>query len=256
MFSAGDLAVRTRFYVKRSPWLYRVAKRLTGRGAADHLCDRHTELCIEGYPSSGNSFSFAVLRLANPRLRIAHHCHSVANLEIALTHGIPAVCLIRNPADAIASRLARFGGNPRDAVAEYVDFYEFAAVRRDRLTIVTFEEVTRRTRDFLARLERECGVELPVADMGALEQAARDYMTRWSARRGVSDRVSLPVAERERAKQRLVAAIRAAPDFAKAEALWRWLGSAPADGAGYNALQTSTDKFHGLEVPGRKAQLP
>lgn len=226
MLSMGDLTARTRLYVKRSPWLYRAAKQMTGRGAPDHLCDRHSDLCIEGYPSSGNSFSYAVLRLANPRLRIAHHCHSTANLKIALGYGIPAVCLIRDPADAIASRLARFGGSPRAAVAEYCDFYEFAARRRDRLTVVSFEEVTRRTRDFLRRLEHECGVELPVPDIGELEREARDYMIRWSAGRGDSGRVSLPVAERERAKRALAEAIRAEPAFPAADALWRRLGTA------------------------------
>ena len=225
MLSTVALPTRARLYVKRTPWLYRTAKRVTGRGAADHLCDRRTDLCIEGYPSSGNSFSFAVLRLAGPRLRIAHHCHSAANLGIALGYGIPAICLIRNPEDAIASRLARFDGRARDAVLEYVDFYAFAEARRDRLTFVTFDQVTRRTGEFLARVERECGLAFDVDDVAGLRQAATDYMTRWTARNADPARISLPVAGRERAKDGLRAAIRAAPRFAAADALWRRLAA-------------------------------
>jgi hypothetical protein len=223
------MATQARLLVKRTPWLYRPAKRLTGRGARDHLCTSDTELCIEGYPSSGNSFSFALLRLANGRVRIAHHCHSVANLRIAIGYGVPAICLIRDPGDAIASRLARFDGRLREAVIEYIDFYRFAAARRDRLTIVTFDELVGDAGRFLARVRRASGLPFAVDDIDALERAARQYMTRWSARQGEPGRISLPRAGRDAAKLKLRDAILAAPGFADARALWREL--APPGGA-------------------------
>lgn len=229
MLQMANLATRTRLYVKRTPWLYRPAKRLTGRGAADHLCSRDSQLCIEGYPSSGNSFSFAVLRLANPQVRIAHHCHSAANLRIALDYGVPAICLVRDPTDAIASRLARFSGSVREAVAEYVDFHDVAFACRDRLTVVTFDEVTRDTGRFLGRVTQASGVSFEVSDVDALSRAARDYMKQWTDRNDDPGRISLPNDAREYAKQRLRASVRSSARFAEAEALWRALVRSAGD---------------------------
>ena len=102
-----NLPVRTRLFIKRTPWLYRPAKHLADRHAKGKLCDATTDLCIEGYQSSGNSFSFGILRHASSKLRIAHHCHSVANLRLALDYGVPTVCLIRDPKSAIPRARSR-----------------------------------------------------------------------------------------------------------------------------------------------------
>jgi hypothetical protein len=221
MLSVADMPTQARLFVKRTPWLYRPAKRLTGRGAADHLCDRATDLCIEGYPSSGNSFSFAVLCRANGGLRIAHHCHSVANFQLAFDYGIPAVCLIRRPEDAIASRLARFQGAMRSAILEYVSFYDFVLAHRDRLTVVTFDEVTRHTGIFLDRVAQATGLPFDTDDIAQIRESATDYMTRWTERNAEPENISLPRAERDRAKAKLLDEIRGTPPFGHAQLLWR-----------------------------------
>jgi hypothetical protein len=227
MLSVGDVQTHVRLLVKRTPWLYRPAKRLTGRGAPDHLCDRATDLCIDGYPSSGNSFSFAVLCLANRNIRIAHHCHSVANFRLALAYGVPAICLIRRPEDAIASRLARFEGNARSAVLEYVGFYDFVLRHIDDLTIVTFEEVTQHTGVFLDRMARATNLAFDVADIGQLREAATGYMTRWTEENAEPDNISLPRAARDDAKARIRDDIRATPPFCDAQMLWQRILRSP-----------------------------
>jgi hypothetical protein len=220
MFPLSDLPAYARLFVKRTPSLYRPAKRLAGHGDAGQLCDRTTDLCIEGYPSSGNSFSFALLRIANDRLRIAHHCHSVANFRLALGYGVPAVCLIRDPEDAIASRLARFKGNLRSSVLEYIDFYDFALEHRDRLTIVTFEELTGNTAAFLERVAQASGQTFDLTDIERLKQKAVAYITRWSKQHGDPERISLPSSRREISKAQLRESIRGHRRFRDARCLW------------------------------------
>lgn len=221
MIQIADLPLYARLFVKRTPVLYRPAKRLTGRGAEDHLCDRATQICIEGYPSSGNSFSFAVLRLANPEARIAHHCHSVANLQLALDLGVPGVALIRKPEDAISSRLARFGGAVRQALLEYIDFYDFVLDRADRLTIVPFEEVTQQTGTFLHRVSQASGLAFEVDDVDDLSRQARDYIKRWSEKRQDTDRMSLPSEERNRFKAMLRKGVQEHDRFHEARHVWQ-----------------------------------
>ena len=55
-----------------------------------------TDICIDGYPRSANSFTVRMFRKANPEAVIAHHTHSVANIKKAIECGIPVVVLIRN----------------------------------------------------------------------------------------------------------------------------------------------------------------
>lgn len=219
----ADLPLYTRLWIKRTPSLYRSAKRITGRGADDHLCDAATEFCIEGYPSSGNSFSFALLRLANPDVRIAHHCHSAANLQLALDYGIPAACLVRRPEDAVSSRLARFGGSVRDALLEYIDFNLFALARADRLTVVPFEQVTQEPATFLRRLSQASGLAFEVEDVERLSQEARSYIKRWSEERRDVERMSLPSDERNRFKAMLRKGVQEHERYHQARDLWQRL---------------------------------
>jgi hypothetical protein len=73
----------------------------------DLLVTRSTDLCVEGFPRSANSFSVQALRYAQPQpVEIAHHTHVPANAIRACEWGIPTVILIRSPYDAIVSRIA------------------------------------------------------------------------------------------------------------------------------------------------------
>ena len=221
MVRIPNLPVRTRLFIKRTPWLYRPAKRLTDRRAKGKLCNATTDLCIEGYQSSGNSFSFAILRHANDSLRLAHHCHSVANLQLALNYGVPTVCLIRDPESAISSRVSRFGGDLEDAVLGYVDFYRFALKHIDRLIIVTFEELTQNPQGFLEKLSREIGLDFPLENVEELKEWAIGSVREWSEKRGNPDRISLPLESRGRTKARIQQDMRNCRYFPDAIAIWQ-----------------------------------
>lgn len=66
-----------------------------------------TELVIEGFPRSGNSFSvFAFSNFGADALRLAHHVHSPSLIVLAARYRLPAVVLIRAPDDAVTASLA------------------------------------------------------------------------------------------------------------------------------------------------------
>lgn len=73
----------------------------------DLLVTKQTDLCVEGFPRSANSFAVGAVRHAQPGpIEIAHHTHVPANAMRACEWGIPTVVLIRSPQDAIVSRIA------------------------------------------------------------------------------------------------------------------------------------------------------
>lgn len=68
---------------------------------------RSTQLVIEGYMGSGNSFAREAFVLANPAVGVASHRHSTAQLLRAQSLGVPILFLVRDPIDAIPSYVAR-----------------------------------------------------------------------------------------------------------------------------------------------------
>jgi hypothetical protein len=71
------------------------------------LVNRKTDICIEGYPRSANSYTVEVVRQASKgALTIAHHTHLPAQVLYAYEIDIPIVILVRDPINAVVSRHA------------------------------------------------------------------------------------------------------------------------------------------------------
>ena len=94
---------RAKHCLGRRPRLYHWTYRLRD-GYAERLVTDETDLCIEGFPRSANSFAVGAVEHAQPEpLRIAHHNHVPAPLLNATRRGLPTVVLIRDPVDTVIS---------------------------------------------------------------------------------------------------------------------------------------------------------
>jgi hypothetical protein len=103
-----------------------------------------TELVIEGYPRSANTFSAFAFQLAQPRpVRIAHHLHAPAQIIAAARRGVPALVLVREPRDSAISIAIR---DPHVSLAQALDayrrFHEAILPHRDSCHVALFEDVT------------------------------------------------------------------------------------------------------------------
>lgn len=109
---------------------------------ARHLvCRENSDLVIEGYPRSANTFTVDMLNVLSPGLRIAHHTHTVENLRLGRMRGKPVLVLIRNPADAILSLRVLSGRPTKRCVDQYRRFYQ-AVLALDQFIAADFDEVT------------------------------------------------------------------------------------------------------------------
>jgi hypothetical protein len=84
--------------------MYYSIQRLTRTYRLERLVWPDTDVCIEGPPGSGNTFFVAAFSMANPGARVADHHHVVAQVKRAISLGIPAVSLLRDPVDCAFSR--------------------------------------------------------------------------------------------------------------------------------------------------------
>jgi len=147
-----DIREQVRRYVGEHPFLffnfYRVRPRYRHL-----LVDRRTQLVIEGFPRSGNTFAVVAFEQAQrKRVRIAHHLHMPAHVMQAVRWRIPTLVLIRKPTDAVLSLTIREPQIPiRQAMKHYVSFYDKVAGYRSAFVVGSFEEVIQ---DYGAVLER------------------------------------------------------------------------------------------------------
>lgn len=139
----------------------------TLRGMGDRLVRANTDLCIEGYQRSANSFFYRVVRRCNPKLRIAHHLHAIAQFKRAIRYGIPAVALIRNPTDTVSSLLT---SDPRLsidlALSTYRRFLQDLQPLADNLVVASFDQAIHQPGAIIAALNQRFGCQLQGADIG------------------------------------------------------------------------------------------
>jgi hypothetical protein len=95
-------ALRSRWANHRS---YLIANRFHPERAP---VDAETELAIEGFPRSANTFATVAFQISQPQpVRLAHHLHAPSQIIATVRAGKPAVVLVRHPRDAAVSLVIR-----------------------------------------------------------------------------------------------------------------------------------------------------
>ncbi len=120
-----------------------------------------TELVIDGFTRSGNTFAVYAFQLSQDRpVRLAHRLHAPAQFIEAERRAIPALALIREPQGAILSHLVR---RPevalRDALVAYSRFYERLLRCRRSLVVAEFRQVTSDFGAVVQQLNRRFGTD-------------------------------------------------------------------------------------------------
>ncbi len=117
------------------------------------LLTAETELVIEGYWRSGNTFAAAAFASAQGRpTRLAYHTHAAATIRRAVRLGKPVLVLARPPLEAASGRLFLAPRvTPEHALREYVRFYRAVEPFAPGFVRATFGEVVA---DYGAVVER------------------------------------------------------------------------------------------------------
>ncbi len=117
---------------------------------------KDTQLCIEGFPRSANSYAVVAFRLANPDVPVAHHLHVPAQLLRAHRLGIPALLLIRRPEEAVASFLVFQQSSEVDLyLRAYIRFHRPLRRLADDLVVADFSTITQNTNAVIRALNRK-----------------------------------------------------------------------------------------------------
>ena len=173
-------------YLEAYPWAYiqfgiifnKLKKRQTSR-----FVTVKTDITIEGFPRSSNSYLSRLVRHLNPKLQIATHLHSNANVVQSLKWNIPTVVLIRNPKDAIVSLAALTHeidtrkNNPLrkidfdKSIRDYIRFYKPLLKSKDKFITAHFNEVVTNPVAIIKEINTKTNLSLSEkADMNDFER--------------------------------------------------------------------------------------
>jgi hypothetical protein len=103
-----------------------------------------TELVIEAYMRSANTFSTVAFQTSQPRpVRLAHHLHAPAQIIAGARMGIPVLVPVRAPQDAAISVTIR---SPQVSLKQALDahrrFHEAILPYREACHVAPFDQVT------------------------------------------------------------------------------------------------------------------
>lgn len=209
-------------FIHEHPTLFPIIQRLRGY-ENEKFCGPNTDLCIEGYQSSANSFVYNVFRILRSDLNIAHHTHSLANVRRALSRGIPTLILFRDPTDAVPSMTARFHPSLEEGLYRYVRFYEFILAESAHLILTSFKEATEQFEDIVRKVEQRTELSFGEFDPCCVRRQTIEHIREWSKQHGEEDLISLPREKREEKKEMLRNRLRKLSEFQDAKIIYHRL---------------------------------
>lgn len=184
----------------------RLTSDLRERGNHKSICTQDTDLVVEGYPRSANSFCVGFIDLLAKRdgrdLRIAHHTHLRENCELAAMLNRPCLVLIRDPIAAISSYMIYVDVPVAVAVRQYLRFYEWADRWAETALFASFDLVTSDMNRVISALNRhfELNIQESIDPASDGKEVTRRSIamarTRHTAENFVK-KVGMPSAERE-----------------------------------------------------------
>ena len=196
------------------PWLFlptvRFRPALQPREDPRLWVSRTTEIVIEGYPRSANTYAVAAFQLAQDRdFEIAHHLHAAAQIKRAVRLGLPAVVLVREPSESVLSLMVRDPtASMRWALHSYVRFYSSVVPYLEKTVVAPFATVTADFGSIIRMVNTRYGTAFkqlaPTEEtLESVRQAVESMGKRDAMRTGQDYRngVALPSEERRRAKE-------------------------------------------------------
>jgi hypothetical protein len=184
--------------------LYRLARKEQAR-----VVTPETQLVIEGFPRSANSFARVTFnRTQRGKVRIATGLHVPAQVIRAARWRIPTLVLIRRPKDAVLSFAIRDPISVEQALRYYLSFYETVEGYGDAYVLGTFEEVTGDFGRVIRRLNDRFGTSFSPFHHNERNVEAVLARVERNSKRKFGDahwenKASRPVAAREETKRKL-----------------------------------------------------
>lgn len=150
------------YAVGHIPWLFYPLFRWREPYRRHRAVGSDTELVVEGFPRSSNTFAVVALQYAQDvPIKTADHIHVPAQVIRGARLDKPILLLIREPEDVVRSTAVKFPDLRTSHVLRgYARFYEQCWPWREQFVVATFEQVTDDFGAVIHRLNQRFGMSL------------------------------------------------------------------------------------------------
>lgn len=135
---------------------------------------KDTELVIDGFPGSANSFAAMSFQGSQKRpVKLGHHTHAPAQIIKAVKLGIPVLLTVREPGAAVVSLTTRWPYiSVNQGLQTYIEFYTKLRPYASKCVISTFDQTTQHLDRVVQAVNTKFGTEFDEID---LSKANTDY---------------------------------------------------------------------------------
>jgi len=138
-----------------------------GGSAKEALIDSKTELLIDGYEGSANSFAAYFFKLNQSKpIRLVHHTHAPVQIIKAVQLNIPVLLTIREPRNATLSLTSRWPFiSVTQALHRYIKFYTKIEPYVSYCVLSPFEQTTQHLDQVVIAINQKFGTHFDPIDM-------------------------------------------------------------------------------------------
>lgn len=157
-------------------WWSQYKKQQRGIHPQESIVGTHTELVIDGFQGSANSFATQAFKLCQTQpVTLAHHLHSAAQIIKAAQLNIPILLTIREPVGAVLSLTSRWPYvSLKQALESYIAFYSKLEPHASDCVISTFDQTTQHLDDVVERINKKFGTHFDLIDVVKSNTELRD----------------------------------------------------------------------------------
>lgn len=211
MINREDLKWKLKIYVNKNYILYNTFLLFAKR--KDILVNKKSDLLIEGFPRSGNTFAVALLKSLNNDINIARHRHEVGHVLKALKFNKPIIILVRNPQDAVVSFFLRENVSVKIGFEYYIYFYTniFKLCRSFNLVLVSFDMLIENPKKFISIINEKYKFNLFLPDENIIKKAKnlvllmdKEELIRKKNVYNISTFISIPSKDKESLKEKII----------------------------------------------------
>lgn len=196
------------------PTLFFMLNRAVGGKRGYGLVQKNTNLVIEGFPRSANSFACQAFLQNNADMTVASHTHVPAQVMRAVKLKVPVLVIVRDPISVVQANRVGYPNLSNGLLLwAYTRFHEKIFAYREHLVIATFDEVTNDFAEVLQKVNQRFGTSFRSGmDNDQARARAFDEMTKKGA---AEEHLALPNATRSRKAKTI-----------KVDSAWGYLGRA------------------------------
>lgn len=178
-FSFRSLVAREpSFWLLYQPYIIwnQKKKKANGVEPRESVVGSHTELVIDGFQGSANSFATIAFKQSQTKfVNLAHHLHSPVQIIQAIEKNIPVLLTIREPEGAVLSLTSRWSYVcVNSAIKSYIGFYSKLKAYTDGLIVSTFPQTTQQLDKVVVILNNRFGTNFDLVDVAKANVEARE----------------------------------------------------------------------------------